>query len=647
MRSPTIPTSYRPSWRRWRGRRPARISGQIYIDGFTGGQLPPKSSILAIRINSNPFSAQYDALGYGRIEIITKPGTDKFHGNFSGQFQDKVLNTSTPFLGATNTQPNYYTIFGMGNVTGPIRPGTSFTMSGSYRDVQSNSIINPSAIYSNPTSMSPTTMCLPGPVSLGICSANPYPTASRAVGQPQTRWEINPRVDTLIGPKNTLTSRFEYEAGSSTSSGGGNSLPSKGSNSSSAETTVQLSDTQLLSNSVINETRFEFQRDTSNSTPTNPGTAVSVQGTVSAFGSGGGASSSIEDHIEVQNYTSVQLLKNFVRLGGRLRTSSQTNTTNGGSNGSITYSSLLDPCTDPAVTNRPTNCAAGVTTPCAAANTAPGVNISSYQCGIPFQFSQTTINHPTTSARETDVGLYAEDDWKITPNLTWSLGVRLEAQNYINSSHDFAPRTSIAWGVPRKNGKTTTVLRGGFGIFYDRFGLGSIENIVQNNPANQSNITYTYPTNCTLTSADAATAGCTAGGGTSFAKTEVPVTGPGIRSPYTIESAATVEQQIGKYASVTVTYSNARGEHQELTRVFLASANVCPTSITTATYILCNQSEGVFRQNQINTSVNLRTPKGITVTGYYSAELGGLQPQRHHRPISPGIRLWACRVRDA
>ena len=54
--------------------------GQIYIDGFTGGQLPPKSSIREIRINQNPFSAQYDKLGYGRIEILTKPGTDKFHG---------------------------------------------------------------------------------------------------------------------------------------------------------------------------------------------------------------------------------------------------------------------------------------------------------------------------------------------------------------------------------------------------------------------------------------------------------------------------------------------------------------------------------------------------------------------------------------
>ena len=56
--------------------------GQMYIDGFTAGQLPPKSSIREIRINQNPFSSEYDKLGYGRIEIFTKPGTDKFHGQF-------------------------------------------------------------------------------------------------------------------------------------------------------------------------------------------------------------------------------------------------------------------------------------------------------------------------------------------------------------------------------------------------------------------------------------------------------------------------------------------------------------------------------------------------------------------------------------
>src|SRR5207302_4043722 len=54
--------------------------GQIYIDGFTAGTLPPKASIREIRINQNPFSAEYDKLGYGRIEILTKPGTEQFHG---------------------------------------------------------------------------------------------------------------------------------------------------------------------------------------------------------------------------------------------------------------------------------------------------------------------------------------------------------------------------------------------------------------------------------------------------------------------------------------------------------------------------------------------------------------------------------------
>ncbi|MGB8916819.1 MAG: carboxypeptidase regulatory-like domain-containing protein, partial [Candidatus Sulfotelmatobacter sp.] len=54
--------------------------GQLYIDGFTAGELPPKASIREIRINQNPFSSQYDKLGYGRIEVFTKPGTDKFHG---------------------------------------------------------------------------------------------------------------------------------------------------------------------------------------------------------------------------------------------------------------------------------------------------------------------------------------------------------------------------------------------------------------------------------------------------------------------------------------------------------------------------------------------------------------------------------------
>src|SRR5580692_737108 len=54
--------------------------GQLYIDGFTAGQLPPKSSIREIRINQNPFSSEYDKLGFGRIEIFTRAGANAWHG---------------------------------------------------------------------------------------------------------------------------------------------------------------------------------------------------------------------------------------------------------------------------------------------------------------------------------------------------------------------------------------------------------------------------------------------------------------------------------------------------------------------------------------------------------------------------------------
>src|SRR5579862_2766412 len=100
---------------------------QIFIDGFTGGQLPPKSSIREIRINQNPFSAQYDKLGYGRIEILTKPGTDKFHGSVFADGNTTDFNTRNPF--ATNIPPYHSEQF-EGNIGGPITKKSSFYFDG-------------------------------------------------------------------------------------------------------------------------------------------------------------------------------------------------------------------------------------------------------------------------------------------------------------------------------------------------------------------------------------------------------------------------------------------------------------------------------------------------------------------------------------
>src|SRR3984957_6666780 len=113
--------------------------GQMYIDGFTAGQLPPKSSIREIRINQNPFSAEYDKLGYGRIEIFTKPGTDKFHGQFLADGNDSPFNAPNPFAGG---EPPYYSTQFNGNIGGPLSKKASFFFNLDRRDINELSIIN-------------------------------------------------------------------------------------------------------------------------------------------------------------------------------------------------------------------------------------------------------------------------------------------------------------------------------------------------------------------------------------------------------------------------------------------------------------------------------------------------------------------------
>ncbi|MDR3675375.1 MAG: carboxypeptidase-like regulatory domain-containing protein, partial [Acidobacteriota bacterium] len=118
--------------------------GQIYVDGFTGGQLPPKADILEIRINQNPFSAEYDKVGYGRIEITTRPGASKLHGQLMGDINASPLNTRSPF--APTQEPGYHTDFFNASIGGPLSKKASFFFTIFRRDIGDNSIVSASIL---------------------------------------------------------------------------------------------------------------------------------------------------------------------------------------------------------------------------------------------------------------------------------------------------------------------------------------------------------------------------------------------------------------------------------------------------------------------------------------------------------------------
>src|SRR5437588_1166714 len=96
---------------------------QVFVDGFTAVPLPDKQTISQIVINQNPFSAEYDRIGFGNIQVFTKPGTGKLHGGAGFTFSDAIFNSRNPY--APN-RPPYQRRAIEGNLSGPLSNKTSF-----------------------------------------------------------------------------------------------------------------------------------------------------------------------------------------------------------------------------------------------------------------------------------------------------------------------------------------------------------------------------------------------------------------------------------------------------------------------------------------------------------------------------------------
>jgi hypothetical protein len=560
--------------------------GQIYIDGFTGGQLPPKEAILEVRINQNPFSAEYDKLGYGRIEITTKPGFSQFHGNVMADGNASAFNARNPFA---PIEPPYNSEFYNGSIGGPLSKKASFFLDAFRRDIENNSVV--SAFVLDPVTL----------------AQEPYNTV---VVNPMARTNISPRFDFQLGKNNVLTARYQWWEDIEDNDGIQQfSLPEQAYDTREVEHTVQISDTQVISPRTVNQIRFQYLHELTDQNPASTLPAVNVLG---AFTGGGNFTQQVadtENHYELQNLTTMTFGKHQVVFGGRLRDNDVSSATTQGYNGTYTFGSLTAyQAAELALQKCQPNC-------------GPGVSGAS-------QFTLTTGN-PLAKINYVDLGLYGEDTWRIRPNISLSLGLRFESQNYINDHADFAPRLGFAWGIG--HGRTPkSVLRAGFGIFYDRFQQQQIEEAERLNGVNQQQYIVTRPDFFANVPSPSELA---------MVNTSLPTTyqiASSLRAPYTMQSAIGLERQITKKITASATYINSHGFHQLLTNNINAPlpgtfTSCGPEEVTgcgpltgtfpdgiDAGYIYQYESVGLFNENQIVTNFNVRAGAKVTAFGFYT-----------------------------
>jgi hypothetical protein len=569
--------------------------GQMYIDGFTAGQLPPKSSIREIRINQNPFSAEFDKLGYGRIEIFTKPGTDKLHGQLLVDGNDSAFNSPNPFLGSP---PPYDSTQYSGSIGGGINKSSSFFFSIDRRNINDLAAVNTYVLDSTLTQQIPFV---------------------EAVSNPRQRTNLGPRFDWAITKNNTLTARYQYFRDTETNNGVGQaSLATQAYYSKETEHTIQLSDTQVIGSKVVNETRFQFVRNNSLQTPTDTNPSVNVIGNFSGGGNGGGAQNDLLNRYEVQNYTSVIHGNHIIKFGARIRASNDNNNSAAGFNGNFTFSSLLG---SPSLT---AGCQSQTQNPPCPISLSFALqqlqNPSGNGGAPPFATQLTyTTGSPNASVTYYDGEPYIQDDWRVRPNITLSSGLRFETQNGMHDKYDWAPRFGFAWGVHGRSAPPIVVIRGGYGIFYDRFSSGNILQQERLNGVTQQQFIINNPT-CFPGLDVALTSFSNCGAATSNASALYQVN-PRLHAPYTMQGAIGVERQITKTATLSLIYLNSRGFDQFLTINTAAPypGIPCYPNCTAATQNVYRYvSEGNFKQNQLIANTNIRIGSKLQLFGYYT-----------------------------
>jgi len=517
------------------------------IDGFTGGRIPPKDQIQEIRISNSPFSSEFSGIGYGRTEIITRAGTGTFRGQMNFQFRDESLNARNAFNvkedGSPAKRPPYQSRNINTNVSGPIiRNRLSLNLQARHTDNENSSIIRATTV--NPD---------------GTLLQHYDPILS-----PNSNRGMSARTQFSINKTNTLYTNINYQRQQNRNQGAGDfNLLDRASDRNSRNMDFQIRESTIIGAKYIHEARLQHARSTSKQTPRTTGVAINVLDT---FNGGGGQnkSSSNNNETEFGNLLMYSGTKWTLKVGSQGMVRRNHSLSENNFLGTWTFSEL-----------------------------------AKYQNGEALRFTRTTGN-PALDVSQFEIATFIQNDFRISSKFNWSFGVRFEDQTNIGDHNNFDPRTGFAWQIGK-----TTVLRGGVGMFHERFSQGNVENLLRLDGTRQLQIIVSFdcernPTNC-------------------FPQTypvipekaaDVPASlrtrSADLANPYNISQSISLEQQLWNGVGMTVSWDGERGVHLYRSRNInapLPGLGIRPDPLKGNLYEI--ESTGLSRSN--NLSFSMRT----------------------------------------
>jgi Carboxypeptidase regulatory-like domain/TonB dependent receptor len=456
----------------------------LVVDGAEANRvLVSPSAIQEVKINQNPYSAEYFRPGRGRIEIITKQEAPEYHGTLSLLFRDSSLNAQAPL--APEKAPEQRRIF-EGTLSGPVGPSkaTTFLLSFNRKEEDVQSI---------------------------VLAAGPDGEIRQNVPAPQRSTDFSARVTERFGARHTLWVQYALQDRASANQGvGGFTLPEAGSNSKYHEDNLDISDQFSASDKAINQLSLHLEWNHGATTSVGPGMKLVVQ---DAFTRGGAEADQQQTEMDIKLFdtASWSVGRHLIKAGVQVAEwSHRTYDDQTNRDGTFFFSSL-----------------------------------ESFELGQPYAFTQ-QVGNGHVALFQKILGGFVQDEVRLSRQLSIALGLRYDYQNLLQGGL-FSPRAFAAF-APDKVHQLT--LRGGLGVFNDRFPPSTFADIVKLDGQHLASYLLLDPTYPNVS----------AGGSPVPAQpTNLAQLDPTIRTPYTLQCSLGAEWQLAKGTSVVMTYRGSRG----------------------------------------------------------------------------------------